>query len=142
MKKRQCTKKENNFFKIIFRILFKKLPEDDENTKYTTMAFSFLTSLIFWVLGCGLLFLSLFVFGYSFYYFIFILDWRNIMSGIVQIIYLEILVFVCFIISILMIGAAKEQSNGKRDYEKTISIFSALVSLVALIVSFIALINQ
>ena len=142
MKKKQGIKKENNFFKIIFTILFKKLPEDDENTKYTTMAFSFLTSLIFWVLGYGLLSLSLLVFGYSFYYFVCILDWQNIISGIAQIIYLAILIFICFIISILMIGAAKGQTNGKRDYEKTISIFSALVSLVALIVSFVALIKQ
>ena len=59
MKKRQGTENENNFFKIIFTILFKKLPEDDENTKYTTMAFSFLTSLVFFALGYGLLILSL-----------------------------------------------------------------------------------
>lgn len=142
MKKKRIIEKKKNFFNIVLTILFKKLPEGEENDKYTTMAFSFLTSLIFWVLGYGLLLSSLLVFGYSIYYFVCILDWNNVMSGIAQIIYLAILIFICFIISVLMIGAAKEQSNGKRNYEKTISIFSALVSLVALIVSFVALINQ
>lgn len=134
--------KKNKFFSIVGTILFKKLPEDNKiEDRYTTMAFSFLTSLMFFALGYGLLILSLLSLIGMGIYFISIYNWSNVVTGIIIIIYFLLLVFICFIISVLMIGAAKEQTSGKRDNEKTITVFSALVSLIALIVSFIALIK-
>lgn len=134
--------KKNKFFSIVGTILFKKLPEDNKSEdRYTTMAFSFLTSLMFFALGYGLLILSLLSLIGMGIYFISIYNWSNIVTGIIIIIYFLLLVFICFIISVLMIGAAKEQTSGKRDNEKTITVFSALVSLIALIISFVALIK-
>lgn len=141
-KNNKIKKKKNKFWSIVGTILFKKLPEEKENEdKYTTMAFSFLTSLMFFALGYGLLILSLLSLIGMGIYFISIYNWSNIVTGIIIIIYFLLLVFICFIISVLMIGAAKEQTSGKRDNEKTITVFSALVSLIALIISFVALIK-
>lgn len=141
-KNNKIKNKKNNFFNIIGTILFKKLPlEKEDEDKYTNMAFSFLTSIMFIFLGYGLLVFSILAIIGGGIHFISIYDWSNIVEGIILIAYFLLIVFICFIISVLMIGAAKEQTNGKHSQDKTVSIFSALVSLVALIISFIAIIK-
>ena len=100
-KNNKIKKKKNKFWSIVGTILFKKLPEEKENEdKYTTMAFSFLTSLMFFALGYGLLILSLLSLIGMGIYFISIYNWSNIVTGIIIIIYFLLLVFICFIISV------------------------------------------
>lgn len=126
--------------KIIFDIIFKKSLKDN-NIKYTEMAFSLLSTIMFWILGYGLLLLSFLVFGFSLYYYICSYNWTDIIGGIIGIVIILLLIFICFIFSVLMIGAAKEQVNNKKAPEKIVPVFSALVSFIALIVSLIALIK-
>ena len=134
--------KKDNFFKVVYTIIFKKLPENEGEMKYTTMAFSLLTSIMFFVIGYSLLLLTALFLIYLVYYVVFVVKLVFSFFNIVKAIWMISLIFVCFVISVLMIGAAKEQKMIKRDYDKTISLFSALVSFVALIISFIALIHQ
>lgn len=122
-------------FKTMFKILFcKSTPTNDEITNKT---FAILTSLIFYLIGYGILFVDLILVLGLHYYFIFEYDWSNVFVGILCILFLIIIIISLFLFSVLLVGTAKEQE--KNDASKTITVFSAIVSFVALIVAVIAL---
>lgn len=70
-------------------------------------------------------------------YYIKTFDWSNVLGGILGISFSFMLFIFLFLLATLMIGTAKEQEKAKG--EKSIVVFSAIVSFVALIVAVIAL---
>lgn len=132
---------EKNNFKIIINLQPQKSLENKESSKYTILTFSFLSSAMLIILGIGLFIVSVVAFFYSLYHFIFIFDWtnfNNIMLGIGILGGFIPLTLVGSISSVFMLKAVKEQTRNS-SFEKTIAIFSGLISLVALVISFIAL---
>ncbi len=122
-------------FKTMLKILF--CSKAKTNGEITNKTFALLTSLIFYLLGYGLLILDLiFVFAIPVYY-IFSYDWNEVLVGVISICLLIPFIVAVFLFSVLLVGTAKEQE--KKDANSTIVVFSAIVSFVALIVAVIAL---
>lgn len=129
-------KKENQFANMI-KILFCKKPNKTEG--YTDKTFAILTSLILRVFGYSLLIIDVLLFIGTPIYYIFSYGWSNILEGVLSIVYIIIIIAFNFLISVLLVGTAKEQED--KDYNTTIPVFSAIVSFIALIISLIALIK-
>ena len=68
------------------------------------------------------------------------LNYINIFKDIISILLLTISIIITFFVSVMLIGTAKEQEKN-RKVDKTIPVFSAIISLVALIISLIALVK-
>lgn len=132
---------EKNNFKIIINLQSQKSLDNKESSKYTTKFFSMLSETMFVLLGIILFFASV-VFLYCLLkYYIGIYDWStfsNIFLGIGTLVCFISLTLVGVISSVFMFKAVKEQIRNS-SFEKTIAIFSGLISLVALVISFIAL---
>ncbi len=132
---------EKNNFKIIINLKSQKSLENKESSKYTTKFFSMLSGTMFVLLGIILFFASV-VFLYCLLkYYIGIYDWftfSNIFLGIGTLVCFISLTLVGVISSVFMFKAVREQIRNS-SFEKTIAIFSGLISLVALVISFIAL---
>ena len=126
--------KKNEFFQVIKNAYSRK---KDYDTEYTDKTFSLLSSLLFYLIGYSMLFFDIVLLIGTPIYYITIFDWSNVLEGIFEIVCLVMLCVVLFIFATLMVGTAKEQENAKG--EKTIVVFSAIVSFVALIVAVIAL---
>ena len=126
--------KKNEFFQVIKNAYSRK---KDYDTEYTDKTFSLLSSLIFYFIGVSMLLLDIALLIGTPIYYIKVFDWSNLLGGIVGIVVCCIILVFLFLVATLMIGTAKEQENAKG--EKTIVVFSAIVSFVALIVAVIAL---
>ena len=72
-------------------------------------------------------------------HFIYVYDWKSILGGVLNIIYIVAIMIFNFLMAVLLVGTAKEQEG--KDYNTTIPVFSAIVSFIALIISLIALIK-
>ena len=138
MSKQTKKKKENSKIKEFFRVVISAYSrKKDDDNEYTDKTFSLLSSLLFYIIGYGMLiFEVLLIVGFSNYY-INTFNWSNIIKGIIEIIGLFLILVIMFLLATLMIGTAKEQE--KTRGEKSIVVFSAMVSFVALIVAVIAL---
>ena len=126
--------KKNDFFQVIKNAYSRK---KDYDTEYTDKTFSLLSSLIFYFIGVSILLLDIALLIGTPIYYIKVFDWSNLLGGIVGIVISCMILVFLFLVATLMIGTAKEQENTKG--EKTIVVFSAIVSFVALIVAVIAL---
>ena len=126
--------KKNEFFQVIKNAYSRK---KDYDTEYTDKTFSLLSSLIFYFIGVSMLLLDIALLIGTPIYYIKVFDWSNLLGGIVGIVISCMILVFLFLVATLMIGTAKEQENAKG--EKTIVVFSAIVSFVALIVAVIAL---
>ena len=126
--------KKNEFLQVIKNAYSRK---KDYDTEYTDKTFSLLSSLIFYFIGVSILLLDIALLIGTPIYYIKVFDWSNLLGGIVGIVISCMILVFLFLVATLMIGTAKEQENTKG--EKTIVVFSAIVSFVALIVAVIAL---
>lgn len=128
------------FWKAVWKLLTGKYKVEGEH--WITSVFSVILSVIFFAIGWVGFICSVIAVGYFFYYAIKVLAWTDtglILQNIAYLFaYLAILLLV-FLISLMMIGAGREAQKLK-DKNFIVSAFSGMVSLVALIVSFIALV--
>ena len=140
----QSEKKGNafvRFWKNVGKILTGKYKVEGEH--WITSVFSVILSAIFFIVGWLGFIGSIGAFAYFFYYAIKILSWTgagSIVQNIVSLIFYLALIFLAFLISLMMIGAEREARKSK-DKNFIVGAFSGMVSLVALIVSFIALVK-
>lgn len=140
----QSEKKGNAFFrfwKAVWKLLTGKYKVEGEY--WITSVFSVILSAIFFIVGWLGFIGSIGAFAYFFYYAIKVLSWTgagSIVQNIVSLIFNLALIFLTFLISLMMIGAEREARNSK-DKNFIVGAFSGMVSLVALIVSFIALVK-
>ena len=133
-KKEKENSKIKDFFKAIKRAYSKNKNDDNEWTEKT---FSLLSSLLFYLIGGSMLLFDLALLIGTPIYYIKTFDWSNILGGIFGIGLYFLFFILLFLLGTLMIGTAKEQEKAKG--EKSIVVFSAIVSFVALIVAVIAL---
>ena len=131
--------KKNNENQIInmLKILFCDVSNETEG--YTNKTFAFLTSLILRIFGYLLLIVGIILFIGTPIYFVISYEWNNVLEGILTIFYIVFIVICSFLMSVLLVGTAKEQEG--KDYNATIPVFSAIVSFIALIISLVALIK-
>lgn len=135
--KKKNKKKESNI-KVFFRIVKDAYcGKDKKDSEYTDKTISILSSLLFYTIGVCMLLFDLILFICTLIYYINMHDWTNIIGGILGIFFLCPIMFAVFILATLMFGTAREQENAKG--EKSVVIFSAMVSFVALIIAAIAL---
>lgn len=138
MAKQTKKNKENSKIKEFFRVIMSAYSrKKDEDNEYTDKTFSLLSSLLFYFIGSSMLVFDIaLLIGTPIYYFN-TFDWSNVLGGIFGISFSFMLFIFLFLLATLMIGTAKEQEKAKGD--KSIIVFSAIVSFVALIVAVIAL---
>lgn len=129
------------FWKNVGKLLTGKYKVEGEH--WITVVFSVILSAIFFVVGWLGFICSISMFGYFFYYAIKVLTWtgaeviaQNIFSLMLEL----VIIFLTFLISLMMIGAGREAQKSK-DKNFIVGAFSGMVSLVALIVSLIALVK-
>lgn len=140
----QSEKKGNTFvrfWKAVWKLLTGKYKVEGEY--WITSVFSVILSAIFFIVGWLGIICSIGVFAYFFYYAIKVMTWTeagNIFQNIVSLIFELVIVFIAFLMSLMMIGAEREARKSK-DKNFIVGAFSGMVSLVALIVSFIALVK-
>ena len=86
MSKQTKKKKENSKIKDFFRVIISAYSrEKDDDNEYTDKTFSLLSSLLFYIIGYGMLiFEVLLIVGFSNYY-INTFNWSNIIKGIIAI---------------------------------------------------------
>ena len=138
MSKQIKKKNENSKIKEFFRVIISAYSrKKDDNNEYTDKTFSILGSLLFYLIGGSMLFLDIALLIGTPIYYIKTFDWSNVLEGIFGIVFCCIIFVFMFLLATLMIGTAKEQEKSKG--EKSIVVFSAMVSFVALIVAVIAL---
>lgn len=138
MPKQTKKKKENSKIKELFRVILSAYSrKKDEDNEYTDKTFSLLSSLLFYFIGGSMLFFDIALLIGTPIYYIKIFDWSNVLGGIFGIVFCFMFFIFLFLLGTLMIGTAKEQEKTKG--EKSIVVFSAIVSFVALIVAVIAL---
>lgn len=121
----------------MLKILFCKT--SNETKGYTDKTFAALTSLILRIFGYSLLVIDLLLLIGTPIHFIYVYDWKSILGGVLNIIYIVAIMIFNFLMAVLLVGTAKEQEG--KDYNTTIPVFSAIVSFIALIISLIALIK-
>lgn len=138
MAKQTKKNKENSKIKEFFRVIISAYSrKKDEDNEYTDKTFSLLSSLLFYFIGSNMLVFDIALLIGTPIYYIKTFDWSNVLGGIVGISLSFMLFIFLFLLATLMIGTAKEQEKAKG--EKSIVVFSAIVSFVALIVAVIAL---
>lgn len=138
MSKQIKKKKENSKIKEFFRVVISAYSrKKDDNNEYTDKTFSLLSSFLFYFIGCSMLFFDIVLLIGTPIYYIKTFDWSNALVGIFGIVFCCMIFVFLFLLATLMIGTAKEQEKAKG--EKSIVVFSAIVSFVALIVAVIAL---
>ena len=138
MSKRIKKKNENSKIKEFFRVIISAYSrKKDENNEYTDKTFSLLSSSLFYFIGGSMLFFDIVLLIVIPIYYIKTFNWSNVLTGILGIMFSCVIIFFLFLLATLMIGTAKEQEKAKG--EKSIVVFSAIVSFVALIVAVIAL---
>ena len=138
MSKQTKKKKENSKIKDFFRVIISAYSrEKDDDNEYTDKTFSLLSSLLFYIIGYGILIFEVLLIVGNLNYYINTFNWSNIIKGIIEIIGLFLILVIMFLLATLMIGTAKEQE--KTRGEKSIVVFSAMVSFVAFVVAVIEL---
>ena len=138
MAKQTKKNKENSKIKEFFRVIISAYSrKKDEDNEYTDITFSLLSSLLFYLIGSSMLVFDIALLIGTPIYYIKIFDWSNVLGGIFGISFSFMLFIFLFLLATLMIGTSKEQEKAKG--EKSIVVFSAIVSFVALIVAVIAL---
>lgn len=138
MSKRIKKKNENSKIKEFFRVIISAYSrKKDEDNEYTDKTFSLLSSSLFYFVGGSMLFFDIVLLIVIPIYYIKTFNWSNVLTGILGIMFSCVIIFFLFLLATLMIGTAKEQEKAKG--EKSIVVFSAIVSFVALIVAVIAL---
>lgn len=138
MAKQTKKNKENSKIKEFFRVIISAYSiKKDEDNEYTDKTFSLLSSLLFYFIGISMLVFDISLLIGTPIYYIKTFDWSNVLGGIFGISLSFMLFIFLFLLATLMIGTAKEQEKAKG--EKSIVVFSAIVSFVALIVAVIAL---
>lgn len=129
------------FWKAVWKLLTGKYKVEGEY--WITSVFSVILSAIFFIVGWLGFIGSIGAFAYFLYYAIKVLSWtgaESIAQNIFFLIFELVIVFIAFLISLMMIGAGREAQKLK-DKNFIVSAFSGMVSLVALIVSLIALVK-
>lgn len=136
--KKKNKKNEPSLLKIMYSILRGK--DLDTEDGCTIKLFSLLTSAFLTITGKVMFFMTLFFFVASIVYVSCEVNWTpsEIIFNILACFFLVAIIIISFIFSILLIGAGREQTKNNNN-ESVISIFSALISFVALIISLIAL---
>ena len=135
-KKKNSNSKIKNFINVVKYAYF---GNKNDNNEYTDKTFSILSSLLLYIIGYSMLIFDLVLFTYGINYYVNVFDWNweNIIGAIVNILISCSILIIVFLIATLMICSAREQEKSKGD--KSIIVFSAIVSFVALIVAVIAL---
>ena len=138
MSKQRKNKNENSIIKEFFQAVKRAYSRKKEgDSEYTDKTFALLSSFLFYLIGGSMLFFDVLLLIGTPIYYIKTFDWSNVLEGIFEIAFLCLILVFLFILATLMIGTAKEQEKAKG--EKSIVVFSAIVSFVALIVAVIAL---
>ena len=138
MSKQRKNKNENSIIKEFFQAVKRAYSRKKEgDSDYTDKTFALLSSYLFYLIGGSMLFFDVVILIGTPIYYIKTFDWSNVLEGIFEIAFLFLILVFLFILATLMIGTAKEQEKSKG--EKSIVVFSAMVSFVALIVAVIAL---
>ena len=138
MSKQRKNKNESSIIKEFFQAVKRAYSRKKEgDSEYTDKTFALLSSFLFYLIGGSMLFFDVVLLIGTPIYYIKTFDWSNVLGGIFEIAFLFLILVFLFILATLMIGTAKEQEKSKG--EKSIVVFSAIVSFVALIVAVIAL---
>ena len=138
MKKKIKKRNDPSLFKIIYCILTGK--DLDTEDGCTIKLFSMLTSAFLTITGTIMLIMTILFFVTSIVYVSFEVNWTpsEIIFNILACFFLIAIIIISFIFFVLLIGAGREQKKNDKN-ESVISIFSALISFIALIISLIAL---
>lgn len=129
------------FWKAVWKLLTGKYKVEGEY--WITSVFSVILSAIFFIVGWLGFIGSIGAFAYFFYYASSVMSWtgaESIVQNIFSLIFELVIVFIAFLISLMMIGAEREARKSK-DKNYIVGAFSGMVSLVALIVSLVALVK-
>lgn len=149
-KKKEKTQVINNIQELNLEIDYDKLAEaikkaqdKTEDEKITKGTFSLLAS---WILGvsgvCGTG-ISVYSFGYVWYFAFNILEWESMIQIITNVLVclLVLIITVCAgALSVMFIGSAREIAKSK-DKNFVVSVFSSLTGLIALFVALVALLK-
>lgn len=130
-----------DFWKAVWKLFTGKYKVEGEY--WITSVFSIILSAIFFIVGWLGFICSISMFAYFFYYAIKVLSWteaERIVQNIGSLMLELVIIFLTFLISLMMIGAGREAQKSK-DKNFIVGAFSGMVSLVALIVSLIALVK-
>ena len=114
-----------------------------EKPKYTNIVFGSLLMMSFVVIGVVGLLLSAFGLIFLIMYAVNSMVWvgaEAVIGNILQLIMYVAIIFIVFLLSVAMIGAGREAERIK-DKNYIVGAFSAMVSLVALVISMVALLR-